>query len=558
MPPPNPGQSTIAPPLFSAKRRRILGLVLAFCFALCFLDRPAFWGKYTESRRAEIAREMFEESGDWLVPTLLGKRILTKPPGAYWLQTLGFRVTGRVDDVGARLPSAVLALLALGCAYLAGRRWKGSETGWLAAGILLTSYLFLNNVRSAEIDMAFSSLITVEYCLLVLACQATAARRRQWLFTGFWVVAGLAFMVKGPLALVFPLLGLVWARIALWRAPDVFRLKPVFANPGPVLFMLISLPWYLYLVWKHPETLLVFTRETVGRLGGHTRHMRGPLYYFEQLTALAPWVLFLPPVGTWAWKQREKVPALQLGTFAAGFLLLTVLRSKKEVSLLPLLPAWALLVAGWIDEVSRNRSRRPAAARYLRICLGVLGVVVALAAVGGAGVVIWQPRRPTAVLAALLFGGVALAAAATGPIRGLRKPSASPARSTEWLVISLIAVAVLGVQWLLPTLDAQHSVRNFARETAKRVPQSSPLAAYGIENYAISFYARRIVPGPLADYRLRNWNGWVIAPADAMPRLEKLGECEIKLRNRDLAGGKRLKSSYDLFLVRFRRRDKTP
>ncbi len=559
MPPSSIEQSSspAALSLFSARRRCILGVALACCFALCFLDRPAFWGKYTESRRAEIAREMFEETGDWLVPTLLGERTLTKPPGAYWLQVLAFRVTGRVDDVGARLPNALLALLALGCVYLAGRHWRNPQTGRLAAGTLLTSYLFLNNVRSAEIDMAFCSLITVEYCLLVLACQGDDARRRR-LLIGFWTVAGLAFMIKGPLALVFPLLGLIWARLALRRTPEMLRLKPVFMNPGPLLFVLISLPWYLVLIWKLPDAFAVFTRETVGRLGGHTRHMRGPLYYFEQLTALAPWVLFLPPVAVWAWKRRQKAPALLLGTTAGGFLLLTLLRSKKEVYLLPLLPAWTLLAAGWIDDVCRNEARRSAAARYLRVCLGIVGGVAALGAVAGVGVVIWQTRRPTALLAALLFGGIALAAAVAGPVRGLRRPSASPARNAEWLIISLIALAVLGVHWVLPTLDAQHSVRSFARRAAEKVPRSSPLVAYGIENYALSFYARRIVPGPVEDRNLRNWNGWVIAPAGALPRLEKLGECEIELRNRDLAGGKRLKASYDLILARFRARGKAP
>ncbi len=544
-----------SPALISIHRlvpgRRALGIGLALWFALAFLGRPDFWGKYTESRRAEISREMMEESGNLLVPTLLGQRILTKPPGFYWLQILSFRLTGRVDTAAARLPGALLSLAALWAVAVTARREWGAPAAWPAAGVLATSYLFLKNMRSAEIDMVFCALLTFEYALLLAAYRAGPGRRRLLFSTGFWGVAGIAFMVKGPLCLLFPFLGVLGVR--LLGGPERRPLRAVFLNPGPAVFLALALPWYLYVLSTVPHAFDVFARETMGRLGPHTRHVRSVLFYFENLTVAAPWVLFLPFTAAWAWKERRRpAAAFLLAVSAGGFLLLTLLKSKKQVYLLPLLPAWSLLAAGWFQSLFSTAAVPAKTARYARVCLG-LTAGAAMAGAVAAGVFLLS-RSPgfAAAAASAGFGGLALAAG-WGPFRGLRKGGENGdfLESLERSIVALLAAANLGMHWVMPALNPEHSVRRFAMELRRVTPATAPLAEFRIENYALSFYARRIIPNLAPGPPLAQWRGWLVVPRKHLADLEKAGRFRVRLENRKLAGAERLKSSYDLVLAYF-------
>src|SRR5262245_28789031 len=83
-------------------------LLLAWCGFLFFhgLNTGEFYR--TESLRAIIAAE-FLRSGNWIVPTLYGEPLLTKPPGMYAAIALTSWPFGGVCEWTARLPSAVAA-----------------------------------------------------------------------------------------------------------------------------------------------------------------------------------------------------------------------------------------------------------------------------------------------------------------------------------------------------------------------------------------------------------------------------------------------------------------
>src|ERR1700681_1220381 len=61
-----------------------------------------------ETLRAIIAREMLR-TGNWLVPTLYGQPLFTKPPGMYVAIALCSWPFGAVTEWTARLPSALAA-----------------------------------------------------------------------------------------------------------------------------------------------------------------------------------------------------------------------------------------------------------------------------------------------------------------------------------------------------------------------------------------------------------------------------------------------------------------
>src|SRR5207302_3431893 len=93
-------------------------LLAALCGFLFFhgLTAGELWR--TESLRAIIAAE-FLRSGNWVVPTLYGDPLFTKPPGMYAAIALLSWPLGGVTEWSARLPSALAAtavvLLFYGC-----------------------------------------------------------------------------------------------------------------------------------------------------------------------------------------------------------------------------------------------------------------------------------------------------------------------------------------------------------------------------------------------------------------------------------------------------------
>ena len=58
---------------------------------------------------AETARQM-AEGKSWIVPTFNGENRLNKPPLDYWLTAIIYRLTGRIDELTARLPSAIASV----------------------------------------------------------------------------------------------------------------------------------------------------------------------------------------------------------------------------------------------------------------------------------------------------------------------------------------------------------------------------------------------------------------------------------------------------------------
>jgi 4-amino-4-deoxy-L-arabinose transferase len=82
-------------------RQRRIRLSPAWAISLAAVVFLAGLGSYglveqSDARYAEIAREM-RNSGDYLVPTLLGIKHFHKPPLIYWLTIPGYALLGQSE-----------------------------------------------------------------------------------------------------------------------------------------------------------------------------------------------------------------------------------------------------------------------------------------------------------------------------------------------------------------------------------------------------------------------------------------------------------------------------
>jgi 4-amino-4-deoxy-L-arabinose transferase-like glycosyltransferase len=129
----------------------------------------------TESLRAIIAAE-FLRSGNWIVPTLYGEPLFTKPPGMYAAIALLSLPFGAVSDVTARLPSALAGLGALLLVAWYFRRTLGNLAGLLAVVLLPMSLMWLDKAAAAEIDMLQVFWVTGAIVCFLRALEITEER----------------------------------------------------------------------------------------------------------------------------------------------------------------------------------------------------------------------------------------------------------------------------------------------------------------------------------------------------------------------------------------------
>jgi 4-amino-4-deoxy-L-arabinose transferase-like glycosyltransferase len=127
-------------------------LLTAFCGFLFFygIRSGELWR--TESLRAIVAAE-FLRTGNWIVPTLYGEPLFTKPPGMYAAIALVSLPIGEVREWTARLPSALAATATVFIFYFFLRRFVGGKLAVAGALILPTSLMWLDKASTAEIDM---------------------------------------------------------------------------------------------------------------------------------------------------------------------------------------------------------------------------------------------------------------------------------------------------------------------------------------------------------------------------------------------------------------------
>ncbi len=302
---------------------------------------------------AEVAREM-RESGKWLVPELNARVRLQKPPLPYWAVAASYGFVGRVDERAARIPSALCAIAAvLLTAFLAGRLF-GPRAALLAGACLATTRIFLQQGRRAEADVPLALFVILAMAGFELGWREDR-RTGRWLF---FAAMGVAFMTKGVPGVVIPLLAaLAWL---FWEKRGRAALHPSFLG-GLVLTLLIAAPWYVT-VWRlHPDATAVFQAETIRRMTEEAPHAEPFYFYLYRLPVdLLPWIFLLPAAWMAIREDPEAREAARLPAAWAlgGLAFLTLLHGKQPHYLVPVAPAFAILLGGGLDRgISAGRWR---------------------------------------------------------------------------------------------------------------------------------------------------------------------------------------------------------
>jgi 4-amino-4-deoxy-L-arabinose transferase-like glycosyltransferase len=356
----------------------LLGLWVLLYASFSLLKPPLLDG--TDSIQAEAAREM-AVNGDWITPHVDGVRSFTVSPLLTWSTAYSLKLFG-VTDWAARLPLAiyVLALFLITMA-LGTRLFLTPVAGFYAALILLTSagvFLFAH--------LLFPQILSTLWVTLALyyfwrslhhehASRGTAI--------GFAIACALGVLSQGLAGVVIPLAILLLFLAVNRNLRHLLRWHPVISV---IVFLVIVVPWHV----------------AVHRVHGVPTHLlAGPgassapllLVWAFLLLWITPWFVFsiaalvrlpahIAPHSKHMDPEHQARELLVL--WIAVVALYVAVTPHQEFSIVPALPALALLAAGWLtaDETVPSGEGRTFAWAFLigGVAAGVVGLVLAVRA----------------------------------------------------------------------------------------------------------------------------------------------------------------------------------
>jgi 4-amino-4-deoxy-L-arabinose transferase-like glycosyltransferase len=179
------------------------------------------------------------QSGNWLMPTFNGQPRLQKTPLSYWLVATLAKVTGKVDEFTARLPSALFAFLSAIAILYFVNHWLQFRTALVCTGVWVTSLGYVRYSHNARPEMALTLFTTVCFLSFYSALTTQSCKKQIVYIIIFWFSFGLANLAKGPMPL--PLVGIpLLFYIAIFRQwRKVPKLLPV---AGVIILLAIMLP----------------------------------------------------------------------------------------------------------------------------------------------------------------------------------------------------------------------------------------------------------------------------------------------------------------------------
>lgn len=348
--------------LLTGLKIRSFLLLAGLCFLMFFWQsgEVPFSGK-SEAREGLVVQEI-QANSDWVLPLVNGSYIPFKPPLFHWVAVLGGKALGRVDEFTLRFPSALFAVLGVFLTYLAGARLWEEKAGLIGAVVLATSHEWWKAGFLAQVDMTLAFFMAAAFLLFL--CVYRRRREAGGILAplGIALLLACATLAKGPVGAVIPLLAF-FCFLALRH--NVAFLKKLHPLPSIALFCLVAGSWYLLALQRGGEEFFLrqIVNENVRRAVGTYGHYQPPFYFVPALLLnMAPWSLFFPGMAVFAYRERrwlsdERVSYL-LVWFATVFLFFSLARGKRNIYILPLYPAVALLFGAWWREWSREKTDR--------------------------------------------------------------------------------------------------------------------------------------------------------------------------------------------------------
>ena len=249
---------------------------------------------------ANISREMLLNKS-FLQIFDQGKDYLDKPPLLFWVSALSMYIFG-INDIAFRIPSILMAVLAIYSTYKFTRLYYAKEIALLAALVLASSqamFLITHDLRTDTMLMAWVILCIWQFS--------------SWLFTKKWISFIIAFaavafgmMTKGPIALMVPIFSFVPHFLIHRNFKLLFKWEYLI---GVLIILILLIPMDIGLYQQfdlHPEKVMYektgtsglrffYWTQSFGRITGESVWHENDYFFFlfeNLIWGFLPWILF--------------------------------------------------------------------------------------------------------------------------------------------------------------------------------------------------------------------------------------------------------------------------
>jgi 4-amino-4-deoxy-L-arabinose transferase-like glycosyltransferase len=482
------------------RRARLTTTILLFAMAGIglFAHLGALPLHNAEGRWGMISRHMYR-TGQLFTPSIGPNVYWDKPLLSYW-QILPFAaVAGDVTESAARLPSAIWAVALLAMTFDIARRWFDRTTALAAAGVLASSFGFLEWGRNAMVEMSNTGVTMLAVWIFLVR---RSDGRHAWIF---WlaVVCGIGANLKGLPAYGVPTVVILAHSLARrdwkWMPP-----WPVLLAAGALsLLVFLAVPAAASFASRSVEPFQLVWRENVVRFFAPFDH-KDPFYaYALRIFDIgAPWAVLLPLslIRCFSDSRYRKSRAADALIVAGAILLFFALSgSRRRYYILPVLPFVALVVGDLLAGFQRTELPRWTSHAVLIVttALGMLAICV-LPAYFAVPVFL---RQPPPNLSELAPAAVLLSAC------GLCMLLSSIRKNIVGVLLSAVAATCVYSVLLDPWLAGQPNAAS-VRESARRLRDMNlPVAFLYSDSSDTAFYLDREFAVLDSEENAEDWAG---------------------------------------------------
>ncbi|HEX6211774.1 MAG TPA: glycosyltransferase family 39 protein [Methylomirabilota bacterium] len=509
------------------RRSTLLLILIGAITFLAGLGRPAI-GDSDEAFYAEAGREMVA-TGDWLTPHYNFEPRFQKPILFYWLVSWTYAAAG-VGEAQARFWAGLAGIgLALVTAA-AGRRWFDETTGLVAGAIVATSFGYFSIGRLSLPDLPLAFFITLATWAALVGPLDRPDRLVRWFsLAGF--AAGAAFLTKGPVGLVVPVLAIA---PAWWRERQSLRLPSGAVAAALAIMLAVGLPWYVAMTAEHGRTYLdsFFVGDNLERFATDRFNDPRPVWFYVPIVlgGMLPWTPLVAagvPAARLALRRRRAPDAITWRLWAWALMplaLFTASIGKQPRYVLPVLPPLALLLARVLVERMRTSGDRRDP--WMQWPAGVIAVLLAALAV-----LIYRARPLIAAVPTMFVVAAIVAISLAAVIVG----GAAIARRSRLVVPAVTVAGVLllgGLQYGLSPAG-RDPVQDMATMVLEHRQGDEPIATFRVFVRNLVFYTRlpqRDLPSEqhVIDYLRSPDRVLCIIGADELQRVEAAGNLQVR------------------------------
>lgn len=328
----------------------IIILIILSYFFLMFGNGVISLSNPDEVFYTQTAKEMVKHN-TWMTPYLFDQPQFEKPILTYWLLRIAFIIFGNTD-FSARFFPALFGIIGVIAVYLLGViGFKDKKKAFLSGLILMSGGLYIGLARTVFTDLIFSIFILLS--LLSFFWGYAKKERKTLGLLLFSIFSALAVLTKGPLGFSVPALCVL---LHLFIKKDLKFLFCKASAWGFLIFLVISLPWYLLMISKygHSFNYEFFYNCHIRRIleAEHTGNDTWYFYPMSMIGCMFPWSLFVAAslfyLPKYLKRKEDSFLIFLSSCVVAIFISFQFAHSKLTSYIFPLFPMLALIAADFI------------------------------------------------------------------------------------------------------------------------------------------------------------------------------------------------------------------